>query len=104
MQREVTPELRNQAMKKLFTDPHYNVMDRLDTYIDDYSKPDPMPPGMLRRLHQAKALFLFDDEEKEAGDAKTSPPADVAAVEKTAGDELLALSPAEKQPQPKLEE
>ena len=31
-------------MKKLFADPHYNVMDGLDVYIDDYSKPDPIPP------------------------------------------------------------
>ena len=33
--RDVAPEVRNAAMKKLFTDPHYNVMDRLDIYIDD---------------------------------------------------------------------
>ena len=32
--RSVAPEVRNAAMKKLFTDPHFNVMDRLDTYID----------------------------------------------------------------------
>ena len=31
-------------MKKLFSDPHFNVMDGLDTYIDDYGKPDPIPP------------------------------------------------------------
>ena len=30
-------------MKKLFSDPHFNVMDGLDTYIDDYGKPDPLP-------------------------------------------------------------
>ena len=30
-------------MKKLFSDPHFNVMDGLDTYIDDYGKPDPIP-------------------------------------------------------------
>ncbi len=60
------PALRNQAMKKLFTDPHYQFeqMDKLDIYLDDYSKPDPIPPDMLRRMNQAWSLGLFDDEEK----------------------------------------
>jgi hypothetical protein len=31
--------VKNAAMKKLFADPHFNVMDRLDIYIDDYSSP-----------------------------------------------------------------
>ena len=43
-------------MKKLFADPHFNVMDGLDTYIDDYAKPDPIPPAMLRQLASAKFL------------------------------------------------
>lgn len=60
--RSVTPEVRNAAMKKLFTDPHYNVMDRLDIYIDDYSKPDPLPESMLRQMVGAKFLKLFEDE------------------------------------------
>ena len=49
-------------MKKLFSDPHFNVMDGLDTYIDDYGKPDPIPLSMLRRMNQAAVLGLFDDE------------------------------------------
>ena len=69
MAADVAPALRNQAMKKLFTDPHYNVMDRLDIYIDDYNKPDPLPAHWLRNMHQSKALRLFDDEEKKQPDA-----------------------------------
>ena len=63
--RAVSPEVRNAAMKKLFTDPHYNVMDRLDIYIDDYSLPDPLPASMLRQMASAKFLKLFDEEEQE---------------------------------------
>lgn len=63
--RGVAPEVRNAAMKKLFSDPHFNVMDRLDTYIDDYSQPDPIPREMLRKLASAKFLGLFDAEEKQ---------------------------------------
>ena len=64
--RAVSPEVRNAAMKKLFTDPHYNVMDRLDIYIDDYSLPDPLPASMLRQMASAKFLKLFEEEEQEA--------------------------------------
>ena len=60
--RGVTPEVRNAALKKLFTDPHFNVMDGLDTYIGDYNTPDPLPEGMLRQMVQSKLLGLFDDD------------------------------------------
>ena len=62
--KNVSPEVRNSAMKKLFADPHYNVMDRLDIYIDDYSKPDPIPESMLRQMVSAKFLNLFKEEEE----------------------------------------
>jgi hypothetical protein len=62
--RDVAPEVRNAAMKKLFTDPHYNVMDGLDIYIDDYSLPSPMPESMLRQMASAKFLKLFEEDEK----------------------------------------
>ena len=62
----VQPEVKNAALAKLFTDPHFNIMDRLDVYIDDYGKPDPLPPGMLRQMLQAHVLGLFDAEEDDA--------------------------------------
>jgi hypothetical protein len=55
-------DVSNAAMKKLFSDPHFNVMDGLDTYIDDYGKADPIPPAMLRLMNQAASLGLFDDD------------------------------------------
>ncbi len=68
----VSPEVSNAAMKKLFTDPHYNVMDGLDIYIDDYSKPDPLPLSMIRQMASAKFLNLFD-EEKDGNTAAVVP-------------------------------
>ncbi len=62
----VTPEVKNAALKKLFTDPHFNVMDGLDIYIDDYGQPDPLPAGMLRKMVQSQALRLFADEDEAA--------------------------------------
>ena len=58
--------VKNAALKKLFTDPHFNVMDRLDTYIDDYGQPDPLPEGMLRQMAQSQFLGLFTDDPKPA--------------------------------------
>lgn len=72
MAQGVGAEVRNAAMKKLFADPHFNVMDGLDTYIDDYSKSDPIPESMLRQMTSAKFLGLFAEEEddgKQACDA-----------------------------------
>lgn len=82
---KVDEKLRRTALKKLFSDPHFNVMDGLDTYIDDYSKPDPIPAAMLRQLNQAKDLLLFDEEKKsDAG----------AGAETGAAREQVAASPA----------
>lgn len=67
MARDVGPDVRNAAMKKLFADPHFNVMDGLDIYIDDYSKSDPIPESMLRQMVGAQFLKRFDD--KRQGDA-----------------------------------
>ena len=83
--RAVSPEVRNAAMKKLFTDPHYNVMDRLDIYIDDYSLPDPLPASMLRQMASAKFLKLFEEEEQDPAaeaalrDEAHTPPLDSVA-------------------------
>ena len=57
MGRDVGPEVQRSAMKKLFADPHFNVMDGLDIYVGDYSQPDPMPPGMLESLLHAQDLL-----------------------------------------------
>ncbi len=67
--RDVAPDVKNAAMKKLFADPRYNVMDGLDVYIDDYSRPDPIPHALLRQLASAKFLGLFDQEEREEEEA-----------------------------------
>ena len=62
MQRGVDAQVRNAAMKKLFADPHFNVMDGLDIYIDDYGQPDPLPAGMLRRMASAQFMKLVPEE------------------------------------------
>lgn len=76
----VDEKLRQTALRNLFSDPHFNVMDGLDTYIDDYSIPDPIPDAMLRQLNQAKALFLFDDPNEDDAAAAGEPGACAGAT------------------------
>ena len=52
--RGVDETVRRAAMKKLFADPRFNVMDGLDTYIDDYNKFEPLMPLMVAALNHAK--------------------------------------------------
>jgi len=65
MKPDVDPTVQQAALKKMFTDPHFNIMDGLDIYIDDYSKPDPLPPGMLERMVQSDMLKLFSKSAEE---------------------------------------
>lgn len=92
--RGVAPEVRNAAMKKLFSDPHFNVMDGLDIYIDDYTQPTPLPLSTLRQLASAKVLGLVQEDESQehAGGAKASQGAGVIAPPQSAGDLDVAQS------------
>ena len=60
LKEEVSEALRRKALHKLFSDPHFNQMDGLDIYIDDYSQPDPIPPEILAKLQHARE-WLMDD-------------------------------------------
>ena len=53
---EVDGDTRRKALKALFTDPHFNTMDMMDVYVDDYSKPDPLPDSWLEKLEQVSRL------------------------------------------------
>ncbi len=57
----VDEELRHAALKKLFADPHFNQMDMLDVYVDDYTQFEPLPPELRLRLPSARS-FLLDSE------------------------------------------
>ena len=67
---KVDETLRRAALKKLFSDPHFNVMDGLDVYVDDYSKSDPLPASMLAGLRQAQKILEWAKETKEETAAK----------------------------------
>ena len=80
MHPKVDADLRRAALKKLFSDPHFNVMDGLDTYVDDYSQPDPLPPGMLAGLRQAQNILAWANETKEETAVRFAPPPSTAEL------------------------
>jgi hypothetical protein len=82
--------VRRAALKKLFSDPHFNVMDGLDVYIDDYSKPDPLPDGMLEQLEQAKKILAWAREDAEDR-AKAEAGNDATAVVSVAAGDMVPL-------------
>ena len=57
MQSGVDEGVKREALRKLVRDPRFNVMDGLDVYIDDYSKPSPLEPALARALVQARYVF-----------------------------------------------
>lgn len=107
----VDQAVRRAAMKKLFSDPHFNVMDGLDIYIDNYTKPSPLPPGMLEKLQHAKSTLepkrLYEtptdddspqdvtaqDAGREAGDADDADEADAPDDAGGAGEEPIHDAP-----------
>jgi hypothetical protein len=87
MQGKVEEGVKRAALKKLFADPRFNVMDGLDTYIDDYSIENPIPDEMMARLdHARQTLFGRDQdlEETKAAQDKQAAERDPAAAEETA--------------------
>jgi hypothetical protein len=96
---EVDPATRSAALKRLFSDPHFNQMDGLDVYIDDYSKMETLPAALLRVLNQAQSLGLFKEEEPAPSGVTERPPSGVALP---SGEEQERIAqPPEQQPDEK---
>jgi len=66
----VDKTVQRMALKKLFADPHFNVMDGLDIYIDDYNKVAPLTAEMLASLKHAPGVLskLFGEDEQDQED------------------------------------
>jgi hypothetical protein len=88
MQHGVPSELRQAALKKLFADPHFNVMDGLDIYIDDYTKPDPIAASVVQGLAQFRNLdgLLRDTSSTHAQNADPRGAGACAPAAEAAGD------------------
>ena len=62
MQEGVDGETRRNALRKLFMTDHYRVMDGLDVYVEDYSRPTLLPSDLLQTLDHAQTLLKKTEE------------------------------------------
>lgn len=92
----VPSEVRNAAVKKLFADPHFNVMDGLDIYIDDYTKPSPLSKLELAKMVGAQFLKLVDEPQEKAAatEASAASSTDTESDPKTATEAAADPAPA----------
>ena len=51
---KVDEGLKRAALKKLFHTPHFNTMDGLDVYIEDFNLYEPLPASMVSQLAHAR--------------------------------------------------
>jgi hypothetical protein len=107
---KVDEGLKRRALRQLFRDPHFNVMDGLDTYIDDYSIPDPISPEIVREMVQGRYIFdpprmrVNEDgiaEEVPVQEAGAAPPVASSAV--PVPEAADAAPPVDPKPEPVVE-
>lgn len=65
MHPKVEDALRRVALKKLFSDPHFNLPDPYEAYSGDWTVGEPIPPELLATLNQARTLLFTEKKEKE---------------------------------------
>jgi len=91
---KVDETVKRQALRKLFNDPRFNVMDGLDVYIDDYSKFEPIPADVVAKLKHAR--YIFDPPRtrvNEAGHVEDVPDEPPPGPVATAGTQAAATAP-----------
>jgi hypothetical protein len=86
MHPKVEDALRRVALKKLFSDPHFNVPDPFEPYSGDWTVGEPISEEMLATLNQARTL-LFDKDENKEEPPTQSAGADAAQENDTGTDE-----------------
>jgi hypothetical protein len=64
MRPKVEDAVRRVALKKLFSNPHFNIPDAFEPFSGDWNVAESIPPEMLATLNQAKVM-LFDKKEEE---------------------------------------
>ena len=62
MNPKVDPATRRSALKKLFTDAHYNIPDPFEAYSEDYTKSDPIPEVMLKAINRVRDVAVKGEE------------------------------------------
>jgi len=61
MHKQVDERLRRAALRKLFSDPAFNVVDGLDDYAEDFTQLEALAEGAAATLEHAKRTLLGRD-------------------------------------------
>lgn len=64
MNPKVEDALRRVALKKLFSDPHFNLPDPYEAYSGDWTGGEPISEEMLATLNQARTLLFSDTKDE----------------------------------------
>jgi hypothetical protein len=70
MQPKVAEALRRVALKKLFTDPHFNAPDLFEPFSGDWTGGEPITEEMLKTLNQARTVLFREEDEQKKKDAE----------------------------------
>lgn len=99
MQAKVSDGVRRAALKKLFADPRFNVIDLMDVYIDDYTNGETISAEMLAQLEHCKSTLnppqpeaekREKEKEKENGEQAAAPATDAPTADAAASAESPA--------------
>ena len=64
MDPRVADDTRRSALKKLFSDAHFNTPDPFEPFSGDWNIAEPIPPEMLKQLEHAKEVLFGEEEEQ----------------------------------------
>jgi hypothetical protein len=78
---KVKDELRRVALKKLFSDPHFNLADPFEAYSGDWTAGEAIPQEMLATLNQARSVLLTPEERQALEEREASEKKEVAGGE-----------------------
>lgn len=70
MHPKVADALRRVALKKLFSDPHFNVPDPNEAFSGDWTGGEPITEEMLKTLNQARTVLFREEDEQKKKDAE----------------------------------
>ncbi len=86
MHPKVEDTLRRVALKKLFSDPHFNVADPFEPYSGDWTVGEPISDELLAQLNQARTL-IFNEVSKEPKAVPEAPPGEETTQAQAKDDE-----------------
>jgi len=86
---KVPPALKHKAMQHLFSHPHFNELDMMDVYMEDFNLVPNLEPAALDLVKHAKAVLSPEALQPLEGDAGRD------ATAASGDDGMVALVPAE---------